>query len=87
MRRPIRYALRLLFVIAVLASLSTLAAPSNAPTSPYLSALSTLTPSNALAQECPFRKCKLINGIFQCANSPIASSCTMNGTQCNSSPC
>ena len=87
MRTPIRYMLRLSIVVAVLVSVSVLAAPFKDAGSPYLSALSTLTAPNALAGECPFMKCRLINGTIQCANSPIAASCTMNGTSCQSSPC
>ena len=57
MRRSIRYSVRLLVLIAVVASFQLLAPPAHGPATPYLSALSVVVPAPTLAAGCPDKQC------------------------------
>jgi len=57
MRRSIRYSVRLLVLIAVIASFQMLAPPAHGPATPYLSALSVVVPAPTLAAGCPDKQC------------------------------
>ena len=57
MSRSIRYTVRLLVLIAVVASLHLFAPPPLAPSTPYLSALSVVVPAPTLAAGCPDKQC------------------------------
>ena len=58
MRRMIRYSVRFVVILAVVASLQLLSPPSTAPATPYMSALSLLATAPTFAVPgCPDKKC------------------------------
>jgi len=84
MRRSLRLTLRCLSVVAVLAAIPLLTSPGSAGSTPYLSALSNLSGSPALAAaRCPDKACTVDGQCFRLAGS----FCAKSGGQCFSRGC
>lgn len=84
MRRPLKMALRLTAIVAMLALLPTLSVPLGSTSSPYLSALADLSGAPALAAtHCPDKACSVGGPCFQLAGS----FCAKSGGQCFSRGC
>jgi len=84
MHKSIRYALRILVLIAVIASLSAALAPPAPTQAPYLSALSDIAAAPAYAAGCPNKLCshgiECVSGIgFKCIR--------FNGRGCTATAC
>ncbi len=80
MHKSLRYAFRFLVIVAVVAALPALLAPTSPANSPYLSALSNLTAGSVLASNtCPNKVCASFGGPCVKATGYI---CADGGGQC-----
>ena len=80
MRKSLRYAFRLLVIVAAVAALPALLGPASPAHSPYLSALSNLTAGSVLASShCPDKACASFGG--PCAKT-TGYICANSGGQC-----
>lgn len=84
MRKPVRYAWRILVLLAIIASLPAWLAPAAPPQAPYMSALSDIAAAPAYAAGCPDKLCshgiECVSGIgFKCIR--------FNGKGCTATPC
>jgi hypothetical protein len=84
MRKSLGFALRIVVLLAILASLSTVIAPTAPTQAPYRSALSDIAASPAYAAGCPDKLCshgiECVSGIgFKCIR--------FNGKGCTATPC
>jgi len=84
MRRSIRYALRIVVLVAVIASLPVLLTPPAPTQAPYLSALSDLAAAPAYAAGCPDKLCS--HGI-ECVSGIGYKCIRFNGKGCTATPC
>lgn len=87
MCRPVRYALRFMVMVAVIASLPILLSPSSGEGTPYLSALSDLTVSSVLAAKpgtCSNSICAELG--FRCG-SMVGYNCVRTNIKCHGSLC
>jgi hypothetical protein len=84
MPKSIRHLLRVLIIVAVVASLPALLSPTSRTNGPYRSALLGTTAGSVMAQtDCSFTKCH--SGV--CGSSAIASNCNPHSSPCHSTPC
>jgi hypothetical protein len=84
MRKSLRFALRILVIVAVVAALPTLLAPSASTHSPYASALSNLVSSPVYANGCPDKGCD--QGI-SCVSATGLKCIRFNGKGCTATLC
>ena len=84
LRRSVKYAVRAVVLIAVVASLSMLNAPASPGLSPYSSALSGLAASPAFAAGCPDKACD--HGV-SCFASVGYKCIRFNGKGCTATVC
>ena len=85
MNRPIRYTVRLMVIIAVLATIPMIFTQSEVENSPYLSALSDLTAGEALAAKpCSGTICAPAG--FRCGLQP-GFNCKRHKTKCTGQAC
>ena len=85
MRHVLRYAVRALVLVAVVALLAMLHAPAGASHSPYQSALDSLSASPAFAAGgCPDKAC---NRGIDCYSSPGTKCIRFNGKGCTATVC
>jgi hypothetical protein len=82
--KSIRYTLRVVVLVAVVATLTMLSAPPASTHSPYASALSSLVASPAYAAGCPDKACD--HGI-QCVSGVGFKCIRFNGKGCTATPC
>ena len=89
MNRPVRYAVRFLLLSAflIVAVISVAPAPPSAD-SPYVSALSDLVATEALAKPCPNKQCQFSSGRKpQCVNSQNRTFCQGPISTCQTVAC
>jgi len=87
MSTTLKFAARLLMVVALLSAVQVFFAPAPSGTDPYASALSVLTGTDAYAAGCSFRTCLFRGERLYCVSTTIADKCAQKGTNCTSSPC
>ncbi len=84
MPKSIRYTLRMVMLVAVVAALTMLSAPLAPTHSPYASALSNLVSSPVYAAGCPDKGCD--HGI-SCVSAPGLKCIRFNGKGCTATLC
>jgi hypothetical protein len=85
---PLKFAARLLVVLALLAAVQISFAPVRSGATPYMSALSDLTGSSAYAATgCSFRTCLFRGERLFCESTTLSEKCAQKGTNCTSGPC
>ena len=87
MRRPFRFAFRLLLVAAALAAVPIASAVLGPARTPYLSALSDLSAGTVYAAGCQHKACFFIGGRSKCASTTEATNCKSGTGFCESKPC
>jgi len=90
MTRPIRFALRLTLVVAVVAALQVVTGTAPGDGSPYQSSLSTLGVGAALAAPgCNSKYCSKEPGRKSptCIQAPVNYNCSGSGNVCTITPC
>jgi hypothetical protein len=88
MRIRIRLALRVAVILAVAAALQISVAVHASRSSPYASALSSLTSGQAFAAGgCSFRQCLFRGERLYCNDTTNAMKCAQHGTNCTDSAC
>ena len=85
---PLKFAVRLLVVMALLAAVQLSLAPVRSGVTPYMSALSDLTGGSAYAAGgCSFRTCLFHGERQSCGSTTIFEKCAQKGTNCTSTSC
>ena len=85
---PLKFAARLLVVMALLAAVQLSLAPVRSGVTPYMSALSDLTGSSAYAAGgCSFRTCLFRGERQSCQSTTLSERCAQKGTNCASTSC
>ncbi len=82
--KSIRYTLRLVMLVAVVAALTMLSTPLAPAHSPYVSALSNLVSSPVYAAGCPDKGC---NQGINCVSAPGLKCIRFNGKGCTATLC
>jgi hypothetical protein len=85
---PLKFAMRLLAVLTLVAVVQLSLMPVRSGVTPYMSALSDLTASSAYAAGgCSFRTCLFHGERQSCGSTTISEKCAQKGTNCTSTPC
>jgi hypothetical protein len=85
---PLKLAVRLLVVLALLAAVQLSLAPVRTGVTPYMSALSDLTGGSAYAATgCSFRTCLFRGERLSCQSTTLFERCAQKGTNCTSTSC
>ena len=85
---PLKFALRMLAIITVVAVVQLSPGPVRSGVTPYTSALSDLTASSAYAAGgCSFRTCLFRGERQSCQSTTLFEKCAQKGTNCTSTSC
>lgn len=87
MRTLLNLALRMLAVVAVLATLQISSGVVGPIDTPYTSSLSHLTGGEVYAAGCAMRSCRFLGERPHCVSSTLFTKCAQKGTECAETPC
>jgi len=87
MHTPLKFALRMLAVVAALVAMQLSSAVVGPKNTPYASSLSNLTAGDAFAAGCAFRNCRFRGERLSCQSTTVFVKCAQHGTNCTETPC